>query len=52
MPISRAAKSKGMLAGAGLAMLGVYVIVAEKDATGGMAIVMVGLGILGIRDAQ
>ncbi len=51
-PMNKAIKSKGMLAGIGLIGLGVYVVVAQSDVTGGMTVVGIGLGILGIRDAQ
>jgi len=52
MPIKNQVKSKGMLAGFGLIGLGVYIVVDQKDVTGGMTTIGVGLGILGIRDAQ
>ena len=51
-PINKAIKSKGILAGLGLIGLGVYIVVEQKDVTGGMTTMGVGLGILGIRDAQ
>lgn len=50
MPIKDSLKSKGMLAGYFLIGLGMYVIVEQKDVTGGMAIIGGGLGVLGIRD--
>ena len=46
-----AIKSKGVLAGLALIGLGVYIIVEQKDVTGGMTTIGVGLGIVGIRDA-
>ena len=52
MPIKEQVKSKGILAGFGLVGLGAYIIVEQKDVTGGMTTIGVGLGILGIRDAQ
>jgi len=51
MKTKDAVKSKGMLAGFGLIGLGAYIIVEQKDVTGGMTTIGVGLGILGIRDA-
>jgi len=51
-PLSKAVKSKGMIAGFGLIGLGVYIILSQKDITGGMTVMGVGLGIAGIRDAQ
>jgi len=51
-PIKEAVKSKGILAGIGLMVLGGYVVVEQKDVTGGMTVVGIGLGILGIRDAK
>jgi len=52
MTAKDAIKSKGILAGLGLIGLGGYIIVEQKDVTGGMTTIGVGLGILGIRDAQ
>lgn len=51
-PIKEAIKSKGILAGVGLMVMGGYVIIMQKDVTGGLTILGVGLGILGIRDAK
>ena len=51
-PIKEAVKSKGIIAGIFLMVLGAYVIVEQKDVTGGMTIMGIGLGIMGIRDAQ
>ena len=51
-PIKDAVKSKGIIAGIFLMVLGAYVIVEQKDVTGGMTIMGIGLGIMGIRDAQ
>jgi len=50
MPIKNQVKSKGMLAGYFLIGLGAYIIVEQKDVTGGMAVIGGGLGVLGIRD--
>ena len=50
MPIKEQVKSKGMLAGYFLIGLGAYVIIEQKDVTGGMTIMGGGFGILGIRD--
>lgn len=50
-PLNKAVKSKGMIAGFSLICLGIYVVVAQQDVTGGMTVAGVGLGILGIRDA-
>lgn len=52
MPAEKALTSKGMWAGVILMGLGIYVVIAEKDVTGGMSIAGIGLGILGIRDAK
>ena len=52
MPVKHQVTSKGMIAGWGLMLLGVYVVVAQKDVIGGGSIFGLGLGILGIRDAQ
>lgn len=51
-PINKAVKSKGMIAGFGLIGLGLYVVLAQKDVTGGMTVMGLGLGLVGIRDAQ
>lgn len=50
MPIEQALISKGMWAGIILMGIGGYVIIVDKDVTGGMVIMTAGLGILGIRD--
>ena len=50
MTVKDSLKSKGMLAGYFLIGLGAYVIIEQKDVTGGMTIMGGGLGILGIRD--
>lgn len=49
-PVKSQIKSKGFLAGYFLIGLGIYVVVEQKDVTGGMAVIGGGLGILGIRD--
>jgi drug/metabolite transporter (DMT)-like permease len=51
-PVKQAIKSKGIIAGIFMMILGAYVIVEQKDTTGGLSIMGIGLGILGIRDAQ
>ena len=51
-PVSKAVKSKGILAGLFMMGLGVYMIIEQKDTTSGLATIGVGFGILGIRDAQ
>jgi len=50
MPVKEQIKSKGMLAGYGLAAFGVYLII-ENKSTEGFQSLGLGLGILGIRDA-
>jgi len=50
MPMNKAVKSKGMIAGVFMMGLGLYVVIEQKDVTGGMAVMGLGLGILGIRD--
>jgi len=50
MKTKDAVKSKGMLAGIFLLGVGLYVIIEQKDVTGGMTVMGIGLGILGIRD--
>jgi hypothetical protein len=51
MPVSKQMKSKGMIAGWGLMALGVYVVIGQKDVTGGGSIFGIGLAVLGLRDA-
>ena len=50
MPLNKQLTSKAMIAGWGLMILGVYVVIAQKDVVGGGSIFGLGLGILGIRD--
>lgn len=52
MEPKKAVKSKGMIAGVFLILLGAYIIVDQKDITGGMTVIGLGLGIMGIRDAR
>jgi hypothetical protein len=52
MKPGRAVKSKGMLAGLFMMGLGTYVMVIEKEFIMGQALLYVGLGITGIRDAN
>ena len=52
MPIKKQISSKGMIAGWFLVGLGAYIIIANNDVTGGMSVCGLGLGILGIRDAE
>lgn len=52
MQPKEALKSKGMLAGVFMMGLGLYVVVEQKDVTGGLSVMGIGLGILGIRDAK
>lgn len=47
-----AVKSKGMLGGFGLMILGAYVIINQKDVVGGTGLLSLGLSVLGLRDAQ
>jgi len=51
-PMNKAIKSKGIIAGIFMMGLGLYVVIEQKDVTGGLAVIGIGLGILGIRDAQ
>ncbi len=50
MPVKDQIKSKGIWAGYILIGIGIYVIIEQKDVTGGMTVMGGGLGILGIRD--
>lgn len=52
MTVKQSIKSKGMLAGYGLIALGIYLIVGKEMAELGLGVIMNGLGIMGIRDAQ
>lgn len=52
MTVKQSIKSKGMLAGYGLIALGIYLIVGKEMAEFGLGVIMNGLGIMGIRDAQ
>jgi len=51
-PLNKAIKSKAMIAGMCLMGLGVYLILSEGKTTDGLTVIGVGLGIMGIRDAQ